>query len=78
MRHVLNTNQVKILVVGAGFIGVEWTTEIDCFFPEISLAIIDALPRALGSPDLHGPSASLPSGGRLASSTLAARPSRTP
>merc|ERR1712061_671123 len=35
-------------IVGAGFIGVEWATEIEYFFPDIKLTIIDALPRCLG------------------------------
>merc|ERR1712151_184803 len=34
--------------VGAGFIGVEWATEIEYFFPDVKLTIIDALPRYLG------------------------------
>merc|ERR1711957_75916 len=44
----LNKKKASILVVGAGFIGVEWATEIEHFFPDITLTIIDALPRALG------------------------------
>jgi len=35
-------------VVGAGFIGVEWATEIQHFFPQITLTIIDFLPQCLG------------------------------
>jgi len=38
----------KVLVVGAGFIGVELATEIEYFFPEIKLTIIDFLTRCLG------------------------------
>merc|ERR1711941_250267 len=38
----------QCLIVGAGFIGVEWATEIEHFFPDIQLTIIDALPRSLG------------------------------
>jgi len=37
-----------LLVVGAGFIGVEWATEIQYFFPKIKLTIIDFLPKCLG------------------------------
>lgn len=44
----LNKKKAKILVVGAGFIGVEWATEIEYFFPDVSLTIIDFLPRCLG------------------------------
>merc|ERR1719230_1091108 len=44
----LNKKKATILVVGAGFIGVEWATEIEHFFPDIKLTIIDALPRCLG------------------------------
>jgi len=38
----------KILVVGAGFIGVEWITEIEHFFEGAQLSIIDFLPNCLG------------------------------
>merc|ERR1711974_161794 len=42
-----------LLVVGAGFIGVEWVTELEHFFPELELTIIDFLPRCLGPlPDI--------------------------
>jgi NADH dehydrogenase FAD-containing subunit len=51
--HDLNKKKATVLVVGAGFIGVEWATEIEYFFPEIQLTIIDFLPRALGPlPDI--------------------------
>jgi len=46
--HDLNKKKASILVVGAGFIGVEWATEIEHFFPDINLTIIDFLPRCLG------------------------------
>jgi len=38
----------KLLVVGAGFIGVEWVTELQYYFPDLELTIIDFLPRCLG------------------------------
>jgi len=38
----------EILIVGAGFIGVEWITEIEHYFPNCKLTIIDGLPRPLG------------------------------
>jgi NADH dehydrogenase FAD-containing subunit len=38
----------QILVVGAGFIGVEWVTELQHFFPKLGLTIIDFLPQCLG------------------------------
>jgi len=56
-RHILDEyNTVKnldekgssILVVGAGFIGVEWVTELQHFFPHLKLTIIDFLPNCLG------------------------------
>ena len=56
-RHVLKENAdvkalgdraAKILVVGAGFIGVEWITELNHFFPALGLSIIDFLPQCLG------------------------------
>ena len=37
-----------MLVVGAGFIGVEWATEIQHFFPRVKLTVIDFLPQPLG------------------------------
>lgn len=37
-----------MLVVGAGFIGVEWVTELQHFFPQLQLTIVDVLPRCLG------------------------------
>jgi len=56
-RHILaeyNTikdlaaKNAKVLVVGAGFIGVEWITELQHFFPSLDLTIIDFLPLPLG------------------------------
>jgi len=56
-RHILEEyGKVKaladkkssILVVGAGFIGVEWVTELQYFFPDLKLTIIDFLPKCLG------------------------------
>merc|ERR1711998_472509 len=56
-RHILDEyNTVKtlaeakksVLVVGAGFIGVEWVTEMQHFFPDLQLTIIDFLPNCLG------------------------------
>jgi len=44
----LNKKKASVLVVGAGFIGVEWATEIEYFFPDVNLTIIDFLPRCLG------------------------------
>jgi hypothetical protein len=38
----------EVLVVGAGFIGVEWVTELQHFFPKLGLTIIDFLPQCLG------------------------------
>merc|ERR1719284_712879 len=38
----------SVLVVGAGFIGVEWVTELNHFFPKLKLTIIDFLPLPLG------------------------------
>jgi len=44
----LNQRGATCLVVGAGFIGVELATEIEYFFPEVKLTIIDFLKRCLG------------------------------
>merc|ERR1719408_534782 len=44
----LNKKKATVLIVGAGFIGVEWATELEHFFPELKLTIIDFLPRCLG------------------------------
>jgi len=45
---VLAEKNASILVVGAGFIGVEWVTELEYFFPTLKLTIIDFLPKCLG------------------------------
>lgn len=56
-RHIFDEyNKLKklaekkstVLVVGAGFIGVEWITEIQHFFPDMKLKIVDGLPTCLG------------------------------
>jgi len=56
-RHILeefntivamNKAKASVLVVGAGFIGVEWVTELQYFFPNLDLTIIDMLPKCLG------------------------------
>lgn len=44
----LNDRSATILVVGAGFIGVEWVTELRHFFPNLKLYLIDLLPNCLG------------------------------
>merc|ERR1711974_254910 len=44
----LEKKEASILVVGAGFIGVEWITELEYFFPALKTTIIDFLPRCLG------------------------------
>jgi len=44
----LNKNKSTILVVGAGFIGVEWVTELEHFFPQLKLAICEFLQQCLG------------------------------
>merc|ERR1712166_196208 len=44
----LADKNAKILVVGAGFIGVEWVTELQHFFPTLQLSITDMLPAPLG------------------------------
>ena len=51
LRYANNSNyknDVMILVIGAGFIGVECATEIEYFFHEGKLTIIDFLPKCLG------------------------------
>lgn len=56
-RHVLEEyhtvaelakKNANMLIVGAGFIGVEWCTEIEYYFKSMNMTIIDMLPRALG------------------------------
>jgi hypothetical protein len=44
----LNDQNADILVIGAGFIGVEWITELQHFFPQLKLTIVDFLPEPLG------------------------------
>lgn len=44
----LNEKKASVLIVGAGFIGVEWATELQHFFPNLKLTIIDFLPTCLG------------------------------
>merc|ERR1719258_57947 len=44
----LNDQNASLLVVGAGFIGVEWVTELQHYFPSLKLTIIDFLPQCLG------------------------------
>ena len=46
--HDLNRKAATVLVVHAGFIGVEWATEMEYFFPELKLTLIDFLPKCLG------------------------------
>ncbi len=46
--QALNDKSASILVAGAGFIGVEWITELQHFFPKLDLTIIDFLPNCLG------------------------------
>lgn len=44
----LNARSASILVVGAGFIGVEWVTELQHYFRSLNLNIVDVLPNCLG------------------------------
>jgi len=44
----LNKKNATVLIVGAGFIGVEWATELQHYFPNLKLHIIDFLPKCLG------------------------------
>merc|ERR1711904_432470 len=44
----LNKAKGTCLVIGAGFIGVELATEIEYFFPDVQITIIDFLKRCLG------------------------------
>lgn len=56
-RHILeehqnlkNMNQqhARVLVVSAGFMGVEWACELQHFFPSLRITLSDLLPRCLG------------------------------
>jgi len=44
----LAERKANILVCGAGFIGVEFITELQHYFPSLNLTIIDFLPACLG------------------------------
>lgn len=44
----LNRQQANVLVVGAGFMGVEWACELQHFFPSLRITLSDFLPRCLG------------------------------
>merc|ERR1712194_416263 len=46
--QTLAEKNASILVVGAGFIGVEWVTELQHFFPNLNLTVIDFLSQCLG------------------------------
>jgi len=46
--QAMNEKNKKVLVVGAGFIGVEWVTELEHFFKNLKLSIMDFLPNCLG------------------------------
>jgi len=49
-HHVagLAAKNSTIMIAGAGFIGVEWATELEYYFPSLKVTIIDFLPRCLG------------------------------
>jgi NADH dehydrogenase FAD-containing subunit len=56
-RHILEEyhrvaglaqKEATIMIAGAGFIGVEWATELEHFFPALDVTIIDFLPQCLG------------------------------
>jgi len=56
-RHILeeygaikapNDKSATVIVVGAGFIGVEWVTELRHYLPKLKNTIIDFLPNPLG------------------------------
>jgi hypothetical protein len=56
-RHILEEyhaiaelakKKATVLIVGAGFIGVEWITELEYFFPDLETTICDMLPACLG------------------------------
>jgi len=44
----LNKKKGSVLIVGAGFIGVEWATEIKHYFPNIGITLCDMLKACLG------------------------------
>jgi len=46
--QAMNAKESKILVVGAGFIGVEWVTELQHFFPKLKNTLVEAMPQPLG------------------------------
>eukprot|EP00811_Abedinium_folium_P033418 NODE_6383_length_1676_cov_20.362169.p1 GENE.NODE_6383_length_1676_cov_20.362169~~NODE_6383_length_1676_cov_20.362169.p1 ORF type:complete len:474 (+),score=139.39 NODE_6383_length_1676_cov_20.362169:62-1423(+) len=46
--NMLNERSVKVLVVGMGFIGVEWATELRHYFPNLKVYMVDFAKNALG------------------------------
>jgi len=43
----LDERQAKVLIVGAGFMGVEWACELRHYFPGLSITLTDFLPQCL-------------------------------
>jgi len=53
--RAMNEQKAAVLVVGAGFIGVELATDLQYFFRDVDITVIDFLPRCLGPlPDKAG------------------------
>jgi len=48
MLKQLQSEKARVMITGAGFIGVEWVTELEHFFHGLDLSIVDMLPRPLG------------------------------
>merc|ERR1712039_579251 len=46
--RILDKRKANVIIVGAGFIGVEWVTELNYFFKSLNLTVIDLLPCCLG------------------------------
>eukprot|EP00931_Biecheleriopsis_adriatica_P008160 TRINITY_DN109386_c0_g1_i1.p1 TRINITY_DN109386_c0_g1~~TRINITY_DN109386_c0_g1_i1.p1 ORF type:complete len:486 (+),score=75.52 TRINITY_DN109386_c0_g1_i1:27-1460(+) len=44
----LEQQEANILIVGAGFMGVQWATELRHFMPGLRITVCDFLPRCLG------------------------------
>jgi len=48
MLQHLNKQKAQVLIVGAGFMGVEWACELRHFFSGLRITLTDFLPRCLG------------------------------
>ncbi len=45
LQAELNEREGTVCVVGAGYMGVEWATELKFHFPKMDVLLLDFLPR---------------------------------